>query len=255
VGFTALMYHSLSDGKHPDGQYPQFTTRLATFREHLTALIDAGFELGSFRELVESHEAGMPLPEKTCALTFDDGHRSSLDLAEVMQDLGVNGTFFLTANYCRERQDFLRAEDIQALAEEGFDFGTHGVTHRPLNALPPPELKQELGESKKWLEGLLERPVRTMSLPAGQGGPAVSKAAFANGYRLIGTSREAANGTLKVPGTVNRFVVLANHAAPDVVKIASASPAYVWKRRLRAMLLWLPKKLLRTAHRTREGAR
>src|SRR6185369_5244929 len=236
------MYHSLADGRHPDALYPKYTTRRATFREHLSALVDAGCELGSFRELLESKDAGMPLPEKTCALTFDDGHRSSLEMAEVMEEFGVRGTFFLTANYCREREDFLRAEEIKALAEEGFDFGTHGVTHRPLNALPEPELKRELSESKAWLEEILGHSVRTMSLPAGQGGGAVNKAAFAQGYRLVGTSREAANGSLAVPGTVNRFVVLAGHTARDVVKIAAASPAYVWMRRLRAAAIWLPKR-------------
>lgn len=252
MAFTALMYHSLSDGRHPDALYPKYTTKLATFREHLKALIDAGFELGSFKELLESHEAGMPLPDKTCALTFDDGHRSSLELAEVMQEFGVTGTFFLTANYCRERPDFLRAEEIQSMAAEGFDFGTHGVTHRPLKFLPPDEMKRELSDSKAWLQEVLQAPVRTMSLPAGQGGSAVCAEAFRQGYKLVGTSKEAANATLKAPSTVNRMVILANHTASDVLKIAAASPAYLWKRRLRAMAIWLPKRLLRTAHRTRQ---
>ena len=70
-----------------------------------------------------------------------------------------------------------------------------------------------------------------------------AKFSIAQGYRLIGTSREAANGLLGVPGTVNRFVVLAGHSARDVVKIAAASPAYVWMRRLRAAAIWLPKRL------------
>jgi peptidoglycan/xylan/chitin deacetylase (PgdA/CDA1 family) len=255
VAFTALMYHSLADGRHPDALYPKYTTRLATFREHLRALLEAEFELGSFRELLESHDAGMPLPDKTCALTFDDGHRSSLDLAEAMMEEGVRGTFFLTARYCREKPDFLKAEDIRALAAEGFDFGTHGVTHRPLKFLPAAEMEGELRESKAWLEEVLGAPVRTMSLPAGQGGAAVANEAFRQGYRLVGTSREAANAKLKVPGTVNRMVVLSNHTAQDVVKIAAASPGYLWKRRLRALAIWLPKRLLRTAHRTRGDER
>jgi peptidoglycan/xylan/chitin deacetylase (PgdA/CDA1 family) len=254
VAFTALMYHSLSDGRHPDALYPKYTTRRTLFREHLAALLDAGFELGSFRELLESNDAGMPLPDKTCALTFDDGHRSSLDLAEAMMEHGVRGTFFLTASYCREKPDFLKPDDVRALAAEGFDFGTHGVTHRPLKSLPAAEMQAELRDSKAWLEEVLEAPVRTMSLPAGQGGRVVAAEAFRQGYRLVGTSHEAANASLKVPGTVNRFVVLAGHTVRDVVKIASASPGYIWKRRLRAMAIWLPKRLLRTAHRTREDS-
>ena len=251
MGFTALMYHSLSDGCCPDTLYPKYATRLATFREHLRALADAGFALRSLRALLEAHDAAQPLPAKTCVLTFDDGHRSSLDLAGAMRDAGVSGTFFLTAGYCRERPEFLQDDDIRALAAAGFDFGTHGVTHRPLRFLPPEEMRRELADSKAWLEAVLGAPVPAMSLPAGQGGAAVNRAAFALGYRLVGNSHESANATLRVPGEVHRFVILAQHTARDVVKIAAASPAYICQRRLRAAALWLPKRILRPYARTR----
>lgn len=246
------MYHSLSDGRHPDTLYPKYSTRLATFKEHLRGLVDAGFELCSFRELIESHDAAMPLPERTCALTFDDGHRSSLDIADAMKAAGVNGTFFLTSRYCRERTEFLKDDDIRALAAEGFDFGTHGITHRPLRLLPHEEMRHELADSKAWIEGVLGTPVKSMSLPAGQGGAAVTREAFALGYRLVGNSRESGNPKLNVPGEVNRFVILASHTAGDAVKIAGASPAHVWKRRLRAAAIWLPKRILQPYKRTRD---
>jgi peptidoglycan/xylan/chitin deacetylase (PgdA/CDA1 family) len=254
MAFTALMYHSLSDGRCPDTLYAKYSTRLATFRDHLRALLDAGFELCSFRELIELHDSALPLPERTCALTFDDGHRSSLDLADAMRDAGVSGTFFLTSGYCRERAEFLKEGEIRALAAEGFDFGTHGVTHRPLRCLPREEMRRELAGSKAWLEGVLGKPVASMSLPAGQGGRAVRREAFTLGYRLIGNSRESANGTLRIPGEVNRLVVLSSHTGSDVLRVAAALPAYVWKRRIRAAALWLPKRILRPYARTRDAA-
>src|SRR6187399_70804 len=155
MAFTALMYHSLSDGRQPDTLYPKYSTRLAAFKEHLRALLDAGFELCSFRELLELRGNGLPFPEKICALTFDDGHRSSLDFAEAMQAAGVLGTFFLTAGYCRDREEFLKDDEIRSLAAEGFDFGTHGLTHRPLSTLRAADMKAELADSKAWLEGVL----------------------------------------------------------------------------------------------------
>ena len=251
MAFTALMYHSLSDGRHGDTLYPKYTTRLATFRGHLRALKDAGFHLCSFRDLLAANEAGLPLPERTCVLTFDDGHRSSLDLADAMCEAGVSGTFFLTADYCRNRSEFLKAGEVRELAAAGFDFGAHGVTHRPLKFLPPDECIRELSESRAWLEEILGGPVHSMSLPAGQGGGDVMARAFRAGYKLVGNSREAANRALIVPGEINRFVVLAGHAVRDVVAIAGASPGYILRRRLRAAAIWLPKRLLRPYKRTR----
>src|SRR5688572_6247509 len=179
MSFTALMYHSLSDGRHPDALYPKYTTQLARFREHLRALKDAGFALLDFRALL----AG-PLPQKACVLTFDDGHKSSLDLAEALAAENVPGTFFLTSGYCCDRADFLKPNDLHVLAAAGFDFGAHGATHRPLADLPADEMKRELRESKAWCEDALGRPVETMSLPAGRGSHAVTHAAIAAGYHL-----------------------------------------------------------------------
>lgn len=246
MAFACLMYHSLSDGRFPDRLYPKYTTTRALFAEHLRMLRGEGYTLGTFADL-----EGSSLPKRFCALTFDDGHKSSLDLAEEMQRHEVRGTFFLTMNYCRERDDFLNAVDIRALAGAGFDFGTHGVTHRALAHLPPEDMRAELSESKAWLEETLNRAVPTMSLPAGQGSPAVLDAAFSLGYRLVGNSREIMNRTLAPPCAVNRFVVLAGYNAAQVRSLACGSLAYIWKRRLRAAALWLPKRLLRTFDVTR----
>lgn len=246
MAFACLMYHSLSDGRFPDRLYPKYTTTRALFAEHLRVLRGEGYTLGTFADL-----EGGSIPERFCALTFDDGHKSSIDLAVEMQRHEVRGTFFLTLNYCREREDFLHEDDIRALADEGFDFGTHGVTHRALAHLPPDEMRAELRDSKAWLEDTLSRAVTTMSLPAGQGSPAVLDAAYSLGYRLVGNSRETMNTTLTPPCAVNRFVVLANYDATQVRALARGSLAYIWKRRVRAAALWLPKRLLRTFDVTR----
>jgi peptidoglycan/xylan/chitin deacetylase (PgdA/CDA1 family) len=171
-----------------------------------------------------------------------------------MSEVGVRATFFLTSGYCRERAEFLKEEEVRDLAERGFDFGTHGATHRPLRSLSAEDLRTELTDSKKWLEDTLSAPVDTMSLPAGQGGKEVRETAFASGYRLIGNSYEAGNRRLVLPGELNRFAVLKHHETDEVLRLASASPAYIWRRRMRAAALWLPKKIMRSSHRTRPEA-
>jgi peptidoglycan/xylan/chitin deacetylase (PgdA/CDA1 family) len=247
MAFACLMYHSLADGRFPDSQYPKYTTTRAVFAEHLQALRAGGFRTASFADLL----APRPLPDHTCVLTFDDGHQSSLDLAELMGQAGVRGTFFLTMNYCRERLDFLKAPDIRRLADAGFDFGTHGASHRALSRMPEQEMRAELRDSKSWLEDILGRTVQTMSLPAGQGDVAVRQAAFELGYRLVGNSVERLNGECRPPAEVNRFVVLRSYSGSLVRRIAAGSTAYVWRRKLRAALLALPKRMLRTYNATR----
>jgi peptidoglycan/xylan/chitin deacetylase (PgdA/CDA1 family) len=251
MAFACLMYHSLSDGRYPDRLYPKYTTTQAHFAEHLRMLRGEGFTFGSFADLEQRLASGNALPDRYCVLTFDDGHKSSLDLAEEMKRQETSATFFLTANYCRERDDFLKPDEIRGMAGEGFDFGAHGVTHRALGHLPLDAMRDELRESKAWVEEVLGKPITSMSLPAGQSSPAVLEAAFALGYRLVGNSREDTNSALHLPSAVNRFVVLASYEAAQVRQLAVGSPAYIWKRRLRSALIYLPKRILRTFDVTR----
>src|SRR2546423_1923311 len=99
MSFACLMYHSLSDGRFPDRQYPKYTTTCERFSEHLRLWMHAGSRLARFGDFRRRMESGKPMSEKSCVLSFDDGHKSSLDLAELMLQSGVRGTFFLTMNY------------------------------------------------------------------------------------------------------------------------------------------------------------
>ncbi len=240
------MYHSLADGRFPDESYPKYTTTRSAFASHLQALKDEGFGFSAFATL-----GNQELPEKSCVLTFDDGHKSSLDLAEIMVAAGVRGTFFLTMNYCRERADFMKADEVRHLAAEGFHFGTHGVTHQALSEMPEQQMRAELRDSKHWLEDVLGAPVNTMSLPAGKGSASVRAAAEEIGYQLIGNSVERTNESISLPAEVNRFVVLNQHSASMVTRIARGSASYMLQRRVRAALLTLPKRLMRSYDRTR----
>ena len=251
MAFACLMYHSLSDGRFPDGEYLKYTTTRALFAEHLRVLLNNGFQLATFSDLLRRLQAGDVVPDNYCVLSFDDGHKSSLDLAQLMNDAGTRGTFFLTMNYCREREDFLKPAEMRALVKAGFDFGTHGASQRALSRMPRDEMRNELRDSKAWLEDILGHPVQSMSLPAGQGSRAVSQAACELGYQLIGKSVERLNRVHGVPMEVNRFVVLARHQARMILSIARGSPGYVWSRRLRSALLALPKRFLRTYDLTR----
>jgi peptidoglycan/xylan/chitin deacetylase (PgdA/CDA1 family) len=246
------MYHSLSDGRWPDRKFPKFAATLAGFGEQIARLADRGFRLESVASVVARLEAGAPLPEKLCALTVDDGHRSALDMAPVLEAHGAGATFFLTAGYCRDREDFLKPGEIRELAGRGFDFGAHGWTHRALSELPREEMVRELRESKGWLEEVLGREVISMSLPGGNGGAAVHRAAFGLGYRAVGNSVEWPNRPGPLPLRLNRYVVEASYGADLVGRIAGGDLAHAARRRARAALLWLPKRILKP-HRKLRG--
>ena len=87
----------------------------------------------------------------------------------------------------RDLVDFMDWPQVRKLAHEGFDIGSHSVTHPILSKLTDDELRQELTESKKTIERELNQPCRWITYPNGQPSdfsPRVAEMAAAMGYEL-----------------------------------------------------------------------
>ena len=85
-----LMYHHLDEDASND-----MIVTPDTFREHMTALSDAGFTAITPEDLVNYVKSGADLPEKPVLITFDDGYASVYDYAyPILAELGMHGTVF-----------------------------------------------------------------------------------------------------------------------------------------------------------------
>jgi peptidoglycan/xylan/chitin deacetylase (PgdA/CDA1 family) len=94
-----LMYHRVlprekaRDLRVEPGMYVTPTT----FRHHLEWLREA-YRILALSEIVERLAAGRPIPERACALTFDDGWRDNFEHAfPCLQRAGLRATVFLVA--------------------------------------------------------------------------------------------------------------------------------------------------------------
>jgi len=87
-------YHNVNEA---DG----FTPR--RFEEHLLAIREAGFRTISSRELVAGMRGEAPLPQRACALTFDDCHLSNWTAAApLLAKYGMTATFFCVTDFLHE---------------------------------------------------------------------------------------------------------------------------------------------------------
>ena len=77
----------------------------------------------------------------------------------------------------------LSREQVREMADSGLiDFGSHGLSHAILTALPEAEARRELVESKKAVEELCGKPVRSFAYPNGDYDPAVALLVQEAGY-------------------------------------------------------------------------
>ena len=121
---VGLVHHSISDA----GPASRHTLSLSAFAD------------------LEKHIRGQTSPPDV-TITFDDGHRSNLQAAMELAELGIRATVFVTPSFCIDRSDFLKPAELRALHRIA-DVGAHGYTHRPLTALDRRALDRELVDSK-----------------------------------------------------------------------------------------------------------
>lgn len=194
-----LCYHAVSESWpaklsiHPD-----------LLRAQLRDLKDRGYRGVTFSELVSGKLKG-----KTVAVTFDDGYRSVIELAQpILAEFGFPGTLFVPTRWIGiERpmawpgiEQWLDTEhehelipmgwdEVRRLRDLGWEIGSHTSSHPKLTQVPPEQLAVELVDSRHRCEEELGE-CATIAYPYGDHDQMVVAAAAAAGYTAAATLPE-----------------------------------------------------------------
>jgi peptidoglycan/xylan/chitin deacetylase (PgdA/CDA1 family) len=171
--------------------------------EHqLTFLLRRGYEAATFTEAVVQ-----PSTRRTLAVTFDDAYASVIDRAlPILSKLGIPATVFAPTGFMSARQAMswpgidqwahsqyaseltsMDWRDLTALADQGWEIGSHSHTHPDLAKLDGAELSAELERSRSECEANLRRPCTSLAYPYGSTTGDVVDAAREAGYAAAAT--------------------------------------------------------------------
>jgi len=133
----------------------------SVFGRQMTALARAGWRTLSLNEF--SHPRTTHHAPRTFLLTFDDGYASLAEHAyPVLADLGFTATTFLITDYVGKtntwdvrytwnRLTHLSWTETEKWRARGFEFASHGATHRRLTWLDDASVEAELRGSRETL--------------------------------------------------------------------------------------------------------
>jgi len=185
-GLLVLAYHAISsDWDDPLSLAPE------TFRSQLESLAASGYRGVTFSEAATSAAT-----EKRVAVTFDDAFASAaVHAPPVLDELGWPATVFAPTVPVETQEpmrwlgsaadDRVRVAmtwgDLNQLADNGWEIGSHTRTHRRLSELRDDELGDELGRSREEIEAHVGR-CSSISYPWGEVSRRVVDAARADGY-------------------------------------------------------------------------
>lgn len=183
---------------------------------------------GTFRRISDK-PSKKNTQQKTVAITFDDGFRDFYDNAfPCLLKRDMNATVFIVTGATNHSsqwdvyptQPALTSNQIREISAEGFEIGSHSVTHADLTRLPFSYLEKELLESKAFLQDLLGKEVESISFPFGRWNDRVWKIAQDCGYKYASVyqgHRRAHNGMLPVTGvySFDSVETTLSHLSPE----------------------------------------
>ena len=222
-----LMYHAIwssADGSIPQTSSIEHAVEARDFRDQLDAIVYGGYNTITLDDLENPFSESKPV-----LITFDDGHLSDLTVAAPELALrNLHAIFFVIWSYLGQ-PGYLSRDQVLELRRMGFEIGSHGLSHTRLTQVSPAEASNEVLESKRRLEDLLQEPIAGLALPFGHYNDTVLHAAWAAGYRRVMTSDfKVANREHRI---MPRMGPMAYHTLKDFKWMLEATPAAAIRHR------------------------
>ena len=126
--------------------------------------------------------------------TFDDGKKSSLIAADLLNLKNMKGIFFVITGLIG-RKDYLNKREINYLSDKGHIIGSHSHSHSSFDVLSDKKAEEELIKSKKILEEITGSKIFDFAFPGGKKKNHHTSLAKKIGYKNIYTSYESYNKT------------------------------------------------------------
>ena len=91
--------------------------------------------------------AAQAAPTTTVSLTFDDGNADQMQALPIMQQAGVNGTFYIISGVVGA-PNYLTADNLKTIAGAGNEIGGHTVDHPDLTTVPSDEAIRQICDGR-----------------------------------------------------------------------------------------------------------
>ncbi|MGH3078616.1 MAG: polysaccharide deacetylase family protein [Gaiellaceae bacterium] len=162
-----LMYHVLGDP--PAGApFPDLYVRTTDFVAQLRWLGRHGYHPVTLRRVWEHWRRGSPLPSKPVVVSFDDGHRSTAEVAlPRLRERGWPGVLNLKT-LSLARAWGLRPRQVRLLIAAGWEIDAHSITHPDLTAVGDRQLVAEVAGSRGEIRRRFGVPANFFCYPSGR---------------------------------------------------------------------------------------
>jgi peptidoglycan/xylan/chitin deacetylase (PgdA/CDA1 family) len=192
-GVLVLCYHGVRSARWraAEPSFPDLHVAEDTFDAHCRMIAATCHPISLDDWRAASHGA-RTLPERPVLVTFDDGYRSVYEVARpLLQRHRIPAAVFVCSDPIERQQLFafdaaargvaadapvdpadplapMTADQVSALAADGFEIGAHGASHRRLAECAAAEQRDELASCREAVAAWTGSPVRSLAYPFGK---------------------------------------------------------------------------------------
>ncbi len=192
VTVPILMYHQVAP-EFP-ASFSKYTVTPQAFEAQMKWLSLARYTPVTLDVLLDGRNSSS-LPARPVVITFDDGYQGCADYAlPILKKYGFTAVFYLIVGLVGQNTPWLKAQldidyplmnwdTVQQMRKDGFQIGSHAMTHPHLDALTPQDCRAELQLSRRLLEERLNTEIRHLAYPFGDYNQEVRAIAAETGYQ------------------------------------------------------------------------
>ncbi|MDD5136730.1 MAG: polysaccharide deacetylase family protein [Candidatus Omnitrophica bacterium] len=227
-----LMYHSINN----DAGATKLSVSPEDFARQMEFLHKNHYNVVPLEKAVPFIKKKERPPQKTIAITFDDGFRDNYVYAyPVLKRYDIPATIFVVMDWVGTSPKYMDWDEIKEMSDSGLiAIGSHTNEHHWLLDSDEDILKAEVEGSKKTLESRIGRKVNVFCYPMGRFDERSKKAVEAAGY-LCAVSTNSGDVSLDDVYGINR-VRISRSSGNLFIFWAETTRCYAWFKQFRKVV-------------------
>lgn len=231
-----LMYHQVSTNIHPE--LADWAVTPKTFATHMKILKLFGYKTITLTDLYNHRMNNIETPKKSIIITFDDGYQEAIDYSvPVLQSSGFTAVYFIPTACIGKMSNWLMPEfgiqfpiidedTVLFLEDNGFQVGSHSMTHPYLTKLSAIDCYNELLGSRMALEDLLGHKIFHLAYPYGSYNDLVKSSTQQAGYAMAFTDHPSFTSYRDDPYLIPRINIGSREKLIDFIFILQTAAAF-----------------------------
>jgi poly-beta-1,6-N-acetyl-D-glucosamine N-deacetylase len=229
-----IMYHRFGEGK-----FPTTNVTLDQINAHIAELSNEQYSVVPLKDIIDAFNSGKTLPERTIAITIDDGYLSIYEEAwPLFKEAGIPITIFIsTQSINNNYKTSMTWDQIRELEKEPtIDIGHHGHSHSHMTEMSTLNVLADLDTADQIFMNELGYIPEMFAYPYGEYSPELFEAISPRNYSAVfGQFSSAATSTqnsMAIPrfafneyySGLDRFKLIINSRALPVGDVLPLSP-------------------------------